>query len=68
MDFEQLLSLQDILDIQLINGELTWLQYEREFMSLLRATGYSLRDYEEGIDRRWDYIAALRCIAPRGLA
>lgn len=70
MDFEQLLSLQDVLDMQLFLGEMTWSQYERDWLSLLTAAGYTFRDYELGIDRRWDYLDRLRCQRPvqRGLA
>lgn len=60
MDFEQLLSLQDVLDERLVLGELTWSQYEREWLALLRAAGYTQRDYELGIDRRWDYLHRAR--------
>lgn len=60
MDFEQLLDLQDTLDIRLFTGNLSWSQYEREWLSLLKAAGYTLNDYELGIDRRWDYIEKLR--------
>lgn len=58
--FEQLLVLQDRLDIELINGELSWSSYEREWLSLLRLAGYTIREYEILIDARWDYIEALR--------
>ena len=70
MDFEQLLSLQDLLDMQLFLGELTWSQYEREWLSVLSTAGYSFRDYELGIDRRWDYLDRLRRLphTQRGLA
>lgn len=70
MDFEQLLSLQETLDLRLFVEELTWSQYEREWLSLLAAAGYTLREYELGIDRRWDYLDCLRIRQPaqRGLA
>lgn len=69
MDFEQLLSLQDLLDAQLIREEMTWSQYESAWQDLLKAAGYTLGDYELGIDRRWDYIDRLRNhITVRGLA
>lgn len=70
MDFEQLLSLQDVLDTQLLDGVVSWAQYEREWLLLLSAAGYTLRDYELSIDRRWDYLDRLRKSAPvvRGLA
>lgn len=67
MDFEQLLSLQDVLDERLVFGELTWSQYEREWLALLRAAGYTQRDYELGIHRRWDHLHRVRPVA-RGLA
>lgn len=70
MDFEQLLALQETLDLRLFVEELTWSQYEREWLSLLSAAGYTLREYELGIDRRWDYLDRLRAQRPvqRGLA
>lgn len=70
MDFEQLLSLQDVLDERLISGELGLFQYEREWAAVLLAAGYTARDYELGVDRRWDYIDRLRKLPPvrRGLA
>lgn len=70
MDFEQLLALQETLDVRLFLEDLTWSQYEREWMSLLQAAGYTLREYELGIDRRWDYLDRLRQLPPvkRGLA
>lgn len=60
MDFEQLLSLQDLLDTQLILEEMTWSQYESAWKDLLKAAGYTMLDYELAIDRRWDYIDRLR--------
>ena len=70
MDFEQLLSLQEVLDLQLFTEHLTWQQYEREWLSLLKVAGYTLNEYELGIDRRWDYLDCLRKRPPpmRGLA
>lgn len=70
MDFEQLLDLQNTLDVRLFTGNLSWSQYEREWLSLLRASGYTLNDYEVGVDRRWDYIERLRNLpaSRRGLA
>lgn len=65
MDFEQLLSLQDVLDERLVFGELTWSQYESEWLALLRAADYTQRDYELGINRRWDYLHLVRPVACR---
>lgn len=59
IDFEQLLRLQDILDIRLFTGDMTWWQYEREFAALLLAAGYTYRDYQELVDRRWDHLHRL---------
>jgi len=63
MHFEQLLLLQDVLDTQLINDEMSWRDYEREWLSLLNASGYTVKEYELAIDRRWDYIERLRSMA-----
>lgn len=59
MDFESLLLLQDVLDVRLINGEIGLFEYEREWRSMLAAAGYTPKEYELGIDRRWDYILRL---------
>lgn len=67
MDFEELLTLQDVLDQQLIHGEVSWAQYEREWIQLLAAAGYTPREYEQGIDRRWDYIEKLHNCTRRRL-
>lgn len=56
MDFELLLSLQDVLDTRLVFGDLVWGQYEREWLQVLAAAGYTVREYELGIDRRWDNL------------
>ena len=71
MDLEQLLTLQDVLDYRLLMEDgLGWVQYEREFTLLLEAAGYTFKDYEEEIDRRWDRLDGLRQRPPvtRGLA
>jgi len=57
MDFEQLLRLQNVLDLMLFTEHLSYDEYDREWNSLLSVAGYTMRDYEAGIDRRWDYIA-----------
>lgn len=59
LEFEQLLRLQDILDVRLFLGDMTWGQYEREWLQLLAAAGYTLKEYELGIDRRWDHLHRL---------
>jgi len=60
MDFEQLLVLQDELDSQLCNRQITWEQYENEWLSLLKAAGWTHSEYEREIDERWDRLDALR--------
>lgn len=59
MHFEQLLSLQDVLDAGLCSGQFTLAQYEIEWSSLLETAGYSQSDYEDAVNSRWDYLGAL---------
>jgi hypothetical protein len=54
LDFEDLLRLQDVLDIRLVLGEISWSRYEREWRHLLKVAGYSMIEYERCIDARWD--------------
>ncbi len=56
MDFEQLLSLQDVLDVKLCFEGMSLVEYELEWLELLLASGYTPRDYELLVDRRWDHL------------
>jgi hypothetical protein len=60
LDFEQLLALQDVLDLNVVTNRISWTQYEREWLSLLKASGYTIDDYEEMIDCRWEDCKKLR--------
>ncbi len=60
LDFEQLLSLQDVLDMQLVDQTMSLDEYEREWTSLLDSAGYTPEEYERLIDQRWDDIEQLR--------
>jgi len=56
MNFEDLLQVQDELDVQLVMGDISMSDYDREWSEILAVTGWTEKEYEEQIDRRWDYI------------
>lgn len=56
MDFEELLALQDVLDVKLCFEGMSLVEYELEWSDLLLASGYTPREYEQCVDRRWDHL------------
>jgi len=68
MGFEQLSSMHDVLDNQLVNDEISLSEYEKEWNDLLRSVGWTPERYERELDRRWDYVDKTRDIPVRGFS
>jgi len=56
VSIDTLSSFQERLDDMLIAGELTSQEYEKQWRDVLQSVGWSESDYENEIDRRWDYV------------
>lgn len=57
---EHLLSLQDVLDEQLVEGMLDLETYMSEWKSLLKAAGYTDAEYIRLVEKRWDRLQLLK--------
>jgi len=53
-------TFQNELDNKLILGLISMHEYRIEWCSLLHVLGWSEQKYAEEIDRRWNYLHALR--------
>jgi hypothetical protein len=53
LQFECFLEIQDILDQQLIDFQLTSVEYYKLWNDILKSFGYTQKDYEHFIDERW---------------
>lgn len=58
----KLLSLQNDLDNDLVNGVIDLETYNEEWQDILHSFGWTEEEYEFEIDRRWDYLMS----EPRG--
>jgi hypothetical protein len=56
VSFSTIARLQDELADQLDRGFITIDEYEKQFDEILDSVGWTLKDYENEVDRRWDYI------------
>jgi hypothetical protein len=54
--FSTVAHLQDKLDDQLERGIISFEEYEKQFDDILSSVGWTAKDYEDEVDRRWDYI------------
>lgn len=59
---EDLLRLLVILDKRLLDDNADVDDYEREWAATLEAAGYTLKEYEQIIDDRWDDPHALTAL------
>lgn len=60
LPFEQMSPLLDDLQLRLQRGDMSEFEFNAEYSDILRAAGWSPRDFEEEIDRRWDFVDHLR--------
>lgn len=60
LPFEQMSPLLSDLEQRLQRGDMSELEFNAEYSDILRAAGWSPSEFEEEIDRRWDFIDHLR--------
>lgn len=65
MPFEDLLDLGDDIDERLASDRIDAGEAALEWDELLSASGWTEREFEDQIDRRWDYIDTLRVTPPK---
>ncbi len=64
----KLLSLQNDLDNDLVNGDIDLETYNAEWQDILHSFGWTEEEYASEIDRRWDYLMNEPVGAKRSLA
>lgn len=57
LSFEDLLSLQTVIDSMLVSGELSLTEHATTWKQLLIIAGCDDSEYERLIDERWDRLA-----------
>lgn len=62
LPFDQMSPLLTDLEQRLSRGEMSEMEFNAEYSDILRAAGWSSSEFENEIDRRWDFVDHLRNI------
>ena len=62
LPFDQMAPLLTDLEHRLSRGDMSELEFNAEYSDILRAAGWSPSEFENEIDRRWDFVDHLRNI------
>jgi len=62
LPFDQMAPLLTDLEKRLSLGDMSEIEFNSEYSDILRASGWSNSEFENEIDRRWDFVDHLRNI------
>jgi Mg/Co/Ni transporter MgtE len=65
MPYDEMAPILDDLAVRYQSGELSQHEYDREYEEVLRASGWSPLEFEQEIDRRWDFVDQLKAVPPK---
>lgn len=62
LPYDQMSPLLTDLEQRLASGDMSELEFNAEYSDILRAAGWTQAEFENEIDRRWDFVDQLRNI------
>lgn len=62
LPFDQMAPLLTDLEQRLSSGDMSEMEFNAEYSDILHAAGWSPTEFENEIDRRWDFVDRLRNI------
>jgi len=65
LPYDDMSPLLDDLEVRLQDGTMSQSDYDREYAEVLQASGWSPLEFEQEVDRRWDFVDQLRAVAPK---
>lgn len=64
MTYDDISSLQDELTQRLADGLMTDAEFEKEWKGVLWASGWTAKEFEDEVDRRWGFVDQVHDRAP----